>query len=145
MILIDANLLLYAYDRSSDQHLTAKQWLQQTLSHSEPVRLPWVSILAFLRISTNPRALRYPLSNKEAVAAVSDWLSLPNVHTINPTDRHFQILTTLLIADQVSASLVTDAHLAALAIEHGALLCTTDRDFSRFTGLRFSNPLEEKS
>lgn len=143
MILIDANLLLYAYDRSSVQHEQAKGWLQHALSQSEPVRLPWVSILAFLRISTNPRALRYPLSTKEVLAVVSDWLSLPNVNSIEPTDRHFQILSTLLSAGQASASLVTDAHIAALAIEHGALLCTSDRDFARFPGVKTFNPLEE--
>ena len=142
MILIDANLLLYAYDTSSDHHEKAKRWLQQIMSQPEPVRLPWVTVLAFLRISTNSRALRNPLSTKEAFAAVSEWFSLPNVHTINPTDRHLKILSTLVTLGQASGALITDAHLAALAIEHGALLYTTDRDFTRFPGVKTANPLE---
>jgi len=132
MILIDANLLLYAYDTASDNQAEAKRWLEEILSRPEQIRLPWVTILAFLRISTSARAFRHPLSAKEALAVVSEWLS-----------RHFQILSTLLLVAQASGSLVTDAHLAALAIEHGALLCTTDRDFARFPGLRFQNPLQE--
>ena len=143
MILIDANLLLYAYDTASENQAEAKRWLEEILSRPEQIRLPWVTILAFLRISTSARAFRHPLSAKEALAVVSEWLSRPNVHTINPTERHFQILSTLLLVAQASGSLVTDAHLAALAIEHGALLCTTDRDFARFPGLRFQNPLQE--
>ncbi|SRR6266536_4360135 len=143
MILIDANLLLYAYDSSSDQHAQSRRWLQTILSQPEPVGLPWASLLAFIRISTSGRALRYPLSIKEALAVVSDWLSAPNVHTINPTERHFQILANLLLSGQASGALATDAHLATLAIEHGATLCTNDRDFARFPALRVANPLKE--
>ncbi len=143
MILIDANLLLYAYNTSSEHHETAKRWLQEVLSQPEPIRFSWLTILAFLRISTTPRILPRPLTIKEALAIVADWLSLPNVHTLNPTERHFDILSRILPVGQASGPLVMDGDLAALAIEHGALLCTTDRDFARFPGIRFSNPLLE--
>ena len=143
MILIDANLLLYAYDKASDQNKRAQQWLETLFEQPQPVRLAWATILAFLRISTNPRAFHHPLATDEALAVVTEWLSLPNVDIINPTERHFEILGKLLRSGQATASLVTDAHLAALAIEHGAVLYTADRDFARFAGLKFSNPLEE--
>jgi uncharacterized protein len=142
VILIDANLLLYAYDATSEQHDQAKRWLEDILSKGEPIRLPWVTVLAFLRISTSPRAFRRPLSIKEALNIVSEWLSTTHVSVIDPTDRHFEILSALLPASQASSSLVTDGHLAALAIEHGATLYSTDRDFARFPGLRFVNPFE---
>src|SRR5438034_78137 len=137
MILIDANLLLYAYNTSSEHHNRAKDWLQNLMSQPEQVRFGWLTILAFLRISTNPRIFPQPLSIKEALAIVSDWLALPNVNTLNPTERHFEILNTLLPASQASGPLAMDGDLAALAIEHGAVLCSTDRDFARFSGLKF--------
>jgi toxin-antitoxin system PIN domain toxin len=142
MILIDANLLLYAYDSSSEYHKNAKNWLQEILSQAEPVRLSWMTILAFLRISTNPRAFTRPLSINEALAVVSEWLSIPSVHILNPTERHFEIMKTLLPAAQVLGPLVMDGHLAALAIEHGATLYTNDKDFARFSGVRVRNPLQ---
>lgn len=127
---------------SSEQHQPAKQWLEEITSQPEPVRLAWHTIFAFLRITTNTRIFPHPLPIKEALAIVSEWLSLPNVHTLDPTERHFEILCKLLPAGQASGPLVMDGHLAALAIEHGAILCTTDRDFARFPGLRVLNPLE---
>lgn len=142
MILIDANLLLYAYDSSSEYHKTAGSWFQEVLSQQEPVRLSWMTILAFLRISTNPRAFTRPLSISEALAVVSEWLSIPSVHILNPTERHFEIMKNLLPAAQVSGPLVMDGHLAALAIEHGATLYTNDKDFARFSGVRLRNPLQ---
>jgi len=143
MILIDVNVLLYASNSSSEHHRRAKEWLQKVLSKPEQVRFAWITILAFLRISTNHRAFPKPLSIKEALTIVAEWLSLSNVQILDPSERHFEILSSLFPAAQVSGPLVTDGHLAALAIEHGALLCTTDRDFARFPGLRFDNPLEE--
>ncbi len=142
MILIDANLLLYAYNSSLEHHQRAREWLEEVLSKpAEPVHLAWVTILGFLRISTNPRAFPKALSVKEALAIVSEWLSLPTVHVLDPGERHWDILTSLLSQGQARGPLVMDGHLAALAIEHGAVLCTSDKDFARFPGLRLLNPL----
>ncbi len=142
MILVDANLLLYAYDRSSRFHVRAREWLETTLSGPEPVGLPWATLLAFLRISTNPRALARPLSIEEASEIVSSWLDQPQVTRPEPGEHHWEILSALLAPAQARGPLVTDAHLAALSIEHGAVLATSDRDFSRFAGLRSTNPLD---
>ena len=142
MTLVDANLLLYACDSSAPQHRAARRWLEDAFSGAEPVLLPWNSILAFLRIATNPMAWKHPLSVQEAVAIVDEWLSLPNVTVPTPGERHWPILSGLLPEAQCRGPLVMDAHLAALAIEHGAVMCTHDRDFGRFPGLRLSNPLE---
>ena len=142
MILIDANLLLYAHNTDAPQHLPARRWLESVLSGQEPVGLPWVAILAFLRLSTDVRAFPRPWSMNEASAFVAAWLARPNVDPVHPTERHWQILERLLAAGQVRGPLVTDTHFAALAIEHGATLCTTDRDFARFPGLKWINPLE---
>ena len=142
MILVDANLLLYAYDPSSPQHVAARNWFEATMSRSEPVGLSWATLLAFVRIGTSPRALEHPLSLTEAAAIVSAWLERPTVTLLNPGERHWQILREVMAKGQVRGPLVTDAHLAALAIEHGAVLATTDRDFARFPGLKFFNPLE---
>jgi hypothetical protein len=141
VIVIDANLLLYAYNPSARQHDRARRWLEEVLSGSEPVGLPWATLLAFLRIGTNPRAFPNPLAVSEAVEHVSEWLAQPVVGVLEPTDRHWSILAELLPRSQARGPLVSDAHLAALAIEHGALLCSSDGDFSRFAGLRWQNPL----
>lgn len=142
MILVDANLLLYAYDPSFPRHVAARNWFETAMSRSEPVGFAWVTLLAFVRIGTNPRALEHPLSLAEAAAIVSDWLDRPSATLLNPGERHWQILRDVMIKGQVRGPLVTDAHLAALAIEHGATLATTDRDFARFPGLKFFNPIE---
>ena len=141
MILLDVIVLLYAYDARAEGHAKARQWLEDALTEGQPVRLAWVTILAFLRITTNPRILANPLLTSEAVAIVNEWLAYPFVAILNPGERHWSILTKLMADAQVRGPLVTDAHLAALAIEHGAQVCTTDRDFTRFTGLRLINPL----
>jgi len=142
MILIDANLLLYAYDSSAPEHPKARVWLEDALAKSEPVLFPWQSIHAFLRIATNPRAWTSPLTIEEARAIVDEWLSLPNVVTTSPGERHWDIFRELVADSQCRGPLVTDAVLAALAVEHGAELCTNDRDFSRFPKLRVVNPLQ---
>jgi len=142
MILVDANILLYAYDANSSRHAAARKWLQEVLSSVEPVGFAWVVILAFLRLTTQPRILTRPLSLDEAIAIVHEWLNRPNVSIAEPTVRHWEVLSTLLPTGQAKGRLVTDAHLAALAIEHGAVLYTTDRDFTRFPGLKWSNPLD---
>jgi toxin-antitoxin system PIN domain toxin len=145
VILIDANLLLYAYNSSSEHHRLAKNWLEEAMSKPEPVCLAWVTVLAFLRISTNPRAFPQALSIKEALNIVTEWLAIPTVHILAPTDRHLKILESLLPAAQALGALVMDGHLAALAIEHGAILYTTDRDFARFPGVRVLNPLDPEA
>ncbi len=142
MIFLDANILLYAYDSSSPFHPRASRWLAGLMSRPEPVGLPWVTLLAFLRIATNPRAFARPLTTSEAVAIVSMWLERPTVVVPAPTDRHWAILVRLLSETKSRGPGTSAAHLAALAIEHGAVLCTTDRDFRRFPGLQTLNPVE---
>jgi uncharacterized protein len=142
MMLIDANLLLYAYDSASEHHGAARDWLAASFSKPEPVGLAWVTILAFLRITTNPRMRFQPFTSAEAVALVQEWLERPNITMIAPTERHWPILKDLIRKAQVRGALMMDAYLAALAIEHGAVLYTNDRDFSRFPGLKWANPLE---
>ncbi|HYV03938.1 MAG TPA: TA system VapC family ribonuclease toxin [Blastocatellia bacterium] len=143
MKLIDANLLLYAHSSSSPHHQQARVWLEDVFSKPEPVRLAWMTILAFLRISTDSRSYKHPFSTKEAMDIVSDWLTRPNVEVLEPGERHLLILGKLLSAAHARGAVVMDAHLAALAIEHGAVVCTNDKDFSRFPGLRVLNPIEE--
>ena len=142
MILLDANILLYAYNPSFTQHERARVWLERTLGAPEPVGLPWATIMAFLRIGTNPRAFPHPLATGEAVGIIAAWLAHPTIVIVEPGERHWEILKVLLLAAQARGLEVMDAHLAALAIEHGATLHTTDRGFRLFPGLRVVNPLE---
>jgi len=142
MMMLDANLLLYAYDASAAQHPAARTWLEEVLSGNDPVLLPWSSILGFLRIATNPRAWKLPLAAADAAGIVDLWLARPNVSIPNPGERHWPILRELIPASQARGPLISDAHLAALAIEYGVVLCTSDRDFSRFPRLRTFNPLD---
>jgi uncharacterized protein len=141
VILVDVNILLYASNAESDQHTETRDWLDGQLSGSAPVGLPWRSLLAFLRIATNPRAFRRPLAMAIAWQQVSSWLSAETVWTPEPTERHAVVLGDLLALPGVHGNLVPDAHLAALAIEHGLTLCSTDGDFARFPGLTWRNPL----
>lgn len=141
MILIDANLLLYAYDPRAAQHPAARRWLERTLSEPALVRFAWLTLWAFLRISTNPRVYEHPLTMPEAEGHVSAWLAQPSAGILEPGDRHWTVLRDLTRDGQTSASLVMDAALAAIAIEHGATLYTTDRDFARFADLRWTNPI----
>lgn len=142
MILVDANLLLYAYDPDSPRHDVSRRWLEDVLSGGDLVRFTWLTLWAFIRISTNARVFAQPLSAAEAHDTVGSWLEQPNAGVIEPGDRHLEILGTLLAAGQASGALVMDAALAAIAIEHGATLCSTDRDFSRFPALDVRNPIE---
>lgn len=141
MIIIDANLLLYAHDEESKHHAPARAWLEGTLAAPDLVGLPLLTIIAFLRIGTNPRLFQTPLTSIQAATIVAGWLDASSTIVVHPTDRHWPILWRLLDEGQARGALVTDAHLAALAVEHGATLCTTDRDFARFPGLRWENPL----
>jgi hypothetical protein len=141
VILVDATLLLYAYHPQAAQHAASRAWLEAVLAESELVRFAWLSLWAFLRISTNPHVFEYPLSMGEAVAAVSSWMAQPPAGVLDPGERYWSILSGLLEKSQVTGPRVTDAALAALAIEHGATLCSTDQGFSRYRGLKWRNPL----
>jgi len=141
VILVDANLLLYAEDRLGQHHEAARSWWDEQLSGASPVCLCWTVLCAFIRIGTNPRVFESPLSLEQAAARVQGWLDQPCVRLVHPTDRHWFVLGRLLKDGNASANLVMDAHLAALAIEHGCVLASTDADFSRFPGLRWRNPL----
>lgn len=141
MILVDANLLIYAGVDSFSQHPRAREWLDERLNGPAPVGLPWTSLLSFLRISTNPRVFEKPAPVADAWRQVQDWLGCERAWTPQPSERHREILGGLLAASGVQANLVQDAHLAAMAIEHGLILCSSDGDFARFPGLRWENPL----
>ena len=141
MILVDANLLIYASVESFLQHEYARRWLDQRLSGVAPVGLPWPSLLSFLRVTTNPRVFERPTAVADAWRQAVAWLGCESAWIPQPTERHPEILGELLAAPGVHANLVPDAHLAALAIEHGLILCSTDGDFARFAGLRWENPL----
>jgi toxin-antitoxin system PIN domain toxin len=145
VILVDANLLLYAYHPRAEQHDASRRWLESALGGQELVRFAWLTLWAFVRIATNPRVFERPLGTGESVAAVSSWLASPVAGVIEPGERHWEILQGLLESGQATGPLVMDAVLAALAVEHGATLCTTDRDFSRFPGLAWANPLSGSS
>jgi hypothetical protein len=144
MILIDANLLLYAYHPKAAQHEHSRAWLEGCLAGSQVVRLAWLTIWAFLRISTNPRVFEFPFSIDEAEAIVSTWLGHPLMGILEPGDQHWTILQNCMEEGQTSGPLVMDAVLAAIALEHGAVLHTTDQDFSRFPKLQWVNPLQTK-
>jgi toxin-antitoxin system PIN domain toxin len=138
----DVNLLLYAYDSRSARHGDARKWLEQTLSGSEPVGLAWVVLLAFVRLSTRSVVVESPLEVGAALGLVESWLDQPCATVIDPTDRHAAVLRELLTPLGTAGNLTTDAHLAALAIEHGATLCSCDSDFARFPRLRWQDPLQ---
>lgn len=141
MILTDANLLLYAYNLDAAEHARAREWFEEQLSTVALFCFSWQTITAFMRISTNPRAFPRPLSMKEAIAIVQEWLERPQSVILIPGERHWEIFLELLESGQATGPLVMDAHLAALAIEHGATLATSDRDFARFAGIQVINPL----
>jgi hypothetical protein len=141
LILIDANILLYAEDASSNFNYSARRWLDKQLSGSDSVCFCWSVISAYLRISTNLRIYDNPLRIDEAIERVSSWLEQPCARIIAPTEAHWEIFSKLLLTGQAYANLVPDAHLAALAIEYGCTLYSSDRDFARFKGLKWRNPL----
>jgi hypothetical protein len=143
MILVDANLLLYAKISNYPQHLPAKQWLEKQLQE-RPVGLSWVTLLAFVRLITHPKLSTQPLPIEAAWQQVEEWLASPMVWIPSPTERHGEILGKLLCGTHAAGNLVTDAHLAALAMEHNLILCSCDRDFLKFEpfGLKWQNPLQ---
>lgn len=142
MILVDANLLLYAYDASSPQHEPARRWLENVMSGEEEIGFPLVALLAFVRIATNPSAFRRPMSARDAITIVASLLET-GARIAEPTDRHWEILGELARSGRARGPLMMDAHVAALATEHGATLCSTDRDFARFPRLRLHDPLTD--
>jgi toxin-antitoxin system PIN domain toxin len=139
--LLDVNLLLYAYDESSPDHPRARAWLEDVLSSGETVALPWVVLLAFLRLTTRAAVFASPLAPEEALDVVDELLAQPSVTVVHPGPRHPALLRELLADVGTAGNLTTDAHLAALAREHGATLCSRDADFSRVPGLRWLDPL----
>ena len=141
MILVDANILLYAEDQLSPGHAAARSWWDAQLSKDSPVCLCWTVLGAFIRIGTNPRVFEHPLSLDQAISRVQSWLDQPCTRVVRPTERHWTVFRKMLLEGQAVANLVTDAHLAALAVEHGCELISTDSDFSRFHGIRWRNPL----
>ncbi len=141
MILIDANLLIYAHVNNLPQHFAAKGWLDECLNASAPVGLPWPSLLGFLRIVTNPRIFERPESIKDAWKQVKEWLECPSAWIPQPAERHVEILEGLLVNLNITANLVPDARMAALAIEHGLILCSADGDFGRFPNLKWQNAI----
>jgi toxin-antitoxin system PIN domain toxin len=142
LILVDANLLIYAAVPSFRQHAAARDWLDERLSGAVKVGLPWESLLAFVRITTNPRIFERPAAVMDAWSRVEHWLDAPPVWHPLPTENHAGIVRRLLgVVDR--AELVPDAHLAALAIEHGLTLMSSDSDFARFPDLRWTNPLSQ--
>jgi|SRR6185437_4963953 len=141
MIVVDVNVLLYAYQADSPQHQAAADWLSALFAGDEIIGLPWMTLWAFLRISTNQRAWPSPMPVALAFKCVREWLAQSGVVIIHPGPRHAELLERLVTECRVAGALVSDAALAALAIENGAVLASTDRDFSRFHDLRWVNPV----
>ena len=141
MKLPDVNLFLYAYDSESSRHAEARRWIEEIMSGTETVALAWSTLMGFIRLSTKGAAISRPLEVGGAIGFVEEWLAQPAVTVVHPTDRHAGVLRDLLTPLGTGGNLTSDAHLAALAIEHGATLYSSDNDFSRFAGLRWIDPL----
>jgi toxin-antitoxin system PIN domain toxin len=140
LIIPDVNVLLNAYDRDSKLHKAIAGWWEELLGGPATIAIPWVSILGFIRLITNPRIYASPTTPSQAIRVAKSWLAQPNVEIVSPGNRHADILFGLLESAGVAGNLTTDAHLAALAIEYGAQLASTDNDFARFPKLRWFNP-----
>lgn len=143
MIVPDVNLLVYAYNQDAREHARARAWWEGLLGSSDAVGLPWAVSLGFIRLMTHPAVLVEPLDPRRAVAHVRSWLDQPNVEILDPGPRHLEVLGRLVGELGVAGNLTTDAHLAAIAIEHQCELHSNDADFARFSGLRWLNPLSE--
>lgn len=140
MILPDVNVLVHAHNSDSPVHASARRWWDQCLAGSEGIGLAWAALLGFIRLTTNRRVVASPLPVRDVTMRIETWLDLPHVHLAHPSDGHFQRLRTELERLGTAGNLTTDAHLAALAMERGYVLYTTDTDFARFPGLRWVNP-----
>jgi toxin-antitoxin system PIN domain toxin len=136
---VDANLLLYAEDSLSEHHETARNWWDTQLSGSEAVALCWPVLTAFIRIGTNVRLHKRPLTLKEAIERVQSWIDQPCVRIIQASEQHWELFQKMLRVGNATANLVSDARLAALAVEHNCVLHSTDTDFARFRGLKWKN------
>ena len=141
MIVLDANILLYAYNTNTPRHEAAKRWLEHAFETEEWIGFPWLTLWAFIRIASNVKAFQESLSAAEALAIVRSWIRLPGVSVLEPGSRHLDLLSQIVAAGEASGALITDAALAAITIEHGATLISTDRDFARFPQLHWINPL----
>jgi len=141
MKLVDLNVLLYAVNRDSFHHEAGRSWWESALSGDEAVGLPWIVLLEFLRLATSDRVLPRPLTAQQAAERVDAWLALPHVHPLVETPEHWRILKEILAETGTAGNLTTDAHLAAMAISHGATLISCDADFGRFRKLRWQNPV----
>ena len=144
MIFPDVNILVYAHDETSKHHAAARQWWEDKLNDSRTVHLSWVVVLGFIRLLTNPRIFQNPYAPSEILVIVGGWLEQPHVRIVDPPDSHFKRLALLIKHIGTAGNLTTDAHLAAMAIELGLILHSTDADFTRFPGLKWKNPLEER-
>lgn len=142
MILVDANLLVYAHVRSLPQHEQARKWLDSKLNGSASVGLCWPALLSFVRLVSNPRIFERPEPVADAWKQIEEWLECEPAWIPQPTEHHREVLGPLLQLPAMRANLVPDAHLAAIAIEHGLILCSTDGDFARFPGLKWLDPLQ---
>jgi uncharacterized protein len=144
VIVLDVNLLLYASDATMTQHRESKSWIESIMNGRELIGLPWQTIHGFLRISTNPRMTAGGASMEAALAVVARWLDRKQVRTLSPGERHWDLLRRMLTEGNIRGPRTTDAQLAALTVEYGGILHTTDRDFARFPGLRWVNPLQNR-
>ncbi|MGQ0652201.1 MAG: TA system VapC family ribonuclease toxin [Betaproteobacteria bacterium] len=143
MILPDVNVLVHAHNADSAVHERARRWWDGCLSGSEGVGLAWAALLGFIRVTTNRKVVARPLAVRDAMERIQSWLDLPHVHIAQPSDRHFARLRSELERLGTGGNLTTDAHLATLALERGYVLYSTDADFARFPGLRWTNPCDE--
>ena len=141
MIIVDANLLIYAIDADSPHHKASRRWLEKTWSGTTWVALPYIVVLAFLRLTTRPGIMRDPLRPEDALDFVDSWLNQPYLTLLTPGPNHWPILRNLLQLSGTAGNLTSDAHIAALALEHGATVYSADNDFKRFAGVRHVNPL----
>lgn len=141
MIVLDANLLIYAYNSGSVYHAKARAWLEAAFSDVEAVGLPWQAVSAFLRVMTNPRLPTERFTPEQATGIVDLWLAHTNVRVLMPGDGYWPLFRRMVIEGQAPGALISDAEIAALTIEYGGVLHTADRDFTRFPGLRWVNPL----
>ena len=144
MILIDTNILIYAINRDSPMHEPAQSWLNKQLSAGTRIGLPWLVIVAFVRLTTNHRVFPNPLSAEDAIQAVDEWLAIPHVSPLNPGDDHWQALSRLLLRVGTAGNLTNDAHLAAIAIDNACVICSADNDFKRFQGVQHFNPIADE-
>jgi hypothetical protein len=141
MIVVDVNLLIFAYDTTCNEHRKARAWVEEVFTSDEPVGLPWQNISAFLRILTYPGLMGERFTMGQVLTIVDQWVEMPQVRLLAPGEYHWTLFRDMLVNGDVRGKLTTDAALAALAIEYGGVLHTNDRDFARFPGLRWVNPL----